>query len=94
MQKLTIFYLEYCPYCRNARRALEELREQDASLSSVSVEWIEEEQNPAIAEQYNYYRVPSIFIGNRKIYEASPIDGYAVIRDRLRRALIAAKAQP
>ena len=87
MQKLTIFYLQYCPYCRDARRALAELQERDATLAAVPVEWVEEEQNPKLADQYDYYRVPSIFLGRRKLYEASPVDGYALIKDRVRISL-------
>ena len=49
-------------------------------------------QQPQIAEQYDYYRVPTVFLGDRKLYEASPADGFEQIRQHLRIALDAALA--
>lgn len=87
MQKLTLFYLEHCPYCRNARRALEALRAENADYARVEIEPVEESLEPARADRYDYYRVPSVFLGEEKLYECSPADGYEDILSRLRAAL-------
>lgn len=87
MQKLTMFYLENCPYCRSARTALEALRKLDPAYASVEIEMIEESRQPELAEQYDYYSVPTIYAGDRKLYEAKLFDSYDVIRDNIQAAL-------
>jgi glutaredoxin len=42
MKKLTMFYLENCPYCRNTQAALAALRELDPAYGQVEIEMIEE----------------------------------------------------
>ena len=42
-KKVTAFFLEGCPYCRQAKEAVKEL---SAEYSSVNIEWIEENQHP------------------------------------------------
>ena len=85
MEKLTIFYLEGCPYCRNAMRAAKEL-EAELGFDADWLEWIEERKNAALADRYDYYRVPSVFWGERKLYECSPADDYDAIKQNLKRA--------
>ena len=91
MKKLKIFYLEGCPYCDNARRALQELSAEDPVFAAVEIEWIEEHANAALADQYDYYYVPAVFDGERKLYEARPSENYEAIREHLRAALTAAR---
>lgn len=86
MQTLTIFYLDGCPYCRDAMRAAEELR-AELSCSPDRIEWIEERRCADVADRYDYYRVPSVFCGDRKLYECSPGDDFAAIKRQLRRAI-------
>ncbi|MGI5888615.1 MAG: thioredoxin family protein [Oscillospiraceae bacterium] len=75
MKKITMFYLELCPYCRQARKAIAEL-EKDPRYSSANIEMIEESEHPDIAERYDYYYVPSMFIDGKKEYEAHPGESY------------------
>ena len=90
MEKLTMFYLEHCPYCRNARKALAELQAEHARYAAVPVELVEESEEPERADRYDYYRVPTIFLGGRKLYEAVITDRYEDIRHNVQAALDAA----
>ena len=54
MKKVTFFYLENCPYCKQARKALDELKAGDARYGTVTMDWIEESDHPDIAERYDY----------------------------------------
>jgi glutaredoxin len=92
MNKLTVFYLEGCPYCRNARKAFEALTAENKAYGDVKVDWVEESQNAAMADTYDYYRVPSVFMDKEKLYEAAPSDTYEVIKARFKAALDAALA--
>ena len=87
MKKLTMFYLENCPYCRSAQAALDALRELDPAYGEFEIEMIEESRQPELADQFDYYSVPTIFAGERKLYEAKLFDSYDVIKDNLRAAL-------
>ena len=87
-KKLTILHLDSCPYCHKARRALDELREENPAYRSVAVEWIEEERESDAASCYtDYYYVPTIYAGADKLYEAHPGDDYAKIKAEVKRAL-------
>ncbi len=90
MKDLKLFYLEDCPYCRNARRALAELTAENAVYGDVPIEWIEESCRRMLAERYDYYYVPAVFAGDTKLYEARPGESYEDCKAHIRSALDAA----
>lgn len=87
MKKITLFYLETCPYCIHAKSALAELQSENPAYKDVEIDWIEESRQPELADQYNYYYVPTIFAGDIKLYEADPSQDYASIKESIRTAL-------
>ena len=70
MKELTMFYLDDCGYCRKAHQALEELYAEKPAYAAVPLRKIEESREAALADQYDYYAVPSFFIGKEKLFEA------------------------
>ena len=87
-KKLTILHLDNCPYCHKARRALDELCEENPAYRGVAVEWIEEERESEAASRYtDYYYVPTIYAGAQKLYEAHPGDSYETIKAEVKAAL-------
>ncbi|MBQ3644961.1 MAG: thioredoxin family protein [Synergistaceae bacterium] len=89
-KKVLAFYLEGCPYCKQAREALKELISENEKYSSVSFEWVEENQHPEISEKYDYYSVPSMFVDGEKIYEAHRGEKYEECKENVRKVLEAA----
>lgn len=87
MKSIILFYLEHCPYCHYAKKALEELAKEDPVYGEIDVQWIEESRQPRIAAQYDYHYVPTIFAGREKLYEASPSEDYAACKANVKRAL-------
>ena len=87
MEKVILFYLEDCPYCHYAKRAIEELKKENPKYSGIDIEWIEESRYPEVADRYNYYYVPTIFYGDKKLYEASPSEDYVACKNNIRTAL-------
>lgn len=87
MKKLTLFHLDTCPYCINAKKALAELIAEDPAYGTVEIDWIEESRQPALANQYDYYYVPTIYDGQTKLYEASPAESYADCKKNVKAAL-------
>ena len=86
MREIEIFYLTGCPYCDNARRAVAELMQEESAYRGLALRWIEENEAKALADSYDYYRVPSVFFEGDKLYECSPRHGYGAIKAHLRAA--------
>ena len=90
-KKLTILHLDDCPYCRKARQAFEELQAEHPAYRGVAVEWIEEQRQREAAGRFkDYYYVPTIYAGGKKVYEAHPGDDYETIKANVKKALDAA----
>ena len=87
MKKIILFHLADCPYCHNAKRALEELGRENPAYKKIPIEWIEEQERPDVSAQYDYYYVPTIFVGEKKMYEAHPGESYAECKENIRRVL-------
>ena len=87
MKNITLFYLEDCPYCHYAKRAFKELIEEEPAYGEIRVDWVEESRQPKIAEQYDYYYVPTIFYGDEKLYEAHPSERYEDCKKNVKTAL-------
>ena len=85
MKTVTMFYLESCPYCKKGRDAIAELTAENPEYAKIPIEMIEESEEPERADAYDYYRVPSLFIGEEKLYEADIFQDYEEIRDNIRR---------
>ena len=86
MQEFEIFYLTGCPYCRNARKAVVELLAENPAYAALPIRWIEERQEPALADSRDYYYVPTIYWKGEKLYEASRSDGFDTIKASFRTA--------
>ena len=86
MREIEIFYLTGCPYCDNARRAVAELMQEESASRGLALRWIEENEEKALADSYDYYRVPSVFFRGDKLYECSPLHGYEAIKEHFRAA--------
>jgi len=67
--KLTMFYLESCPFCKKAFRWMEELKAENPSYNDIEIELVEETKNKEKADSYDYYFVPSYFLGEEKLHE-------------------------
>ncbi len=79
-KKITYFYMVGCPYCRNANIAIDELIKEHPEYADVAIERIDENDWPAGMMGYNYYYVPSMFVGKEKVYEAHPGQQYDEIK--------------
>ena len=86
MQKITMFHIDECRYCDFARKAIEELREENPEYRSVEIEMINEDEHPEIIADYDYWSVPSLFIGREKIFEAALFMPYETVREGVKTA--------
>ena len=86
MKKITMFHINECKYCDFARRAITELREENPEYNKVEIEMINENEHPEIIDNYDYWSVPSLYIGKEKIFEAALFMPYETVRDGVRLA--------
>ena len=86
MNEIEIFYLKGCPYCDSAWKAVRELLAETPAYGALSLRWIEENEEAELASSRDYYRVPSLFFEGDKLYECSPLHGYAAIKAHLKSA--------
>lgn len=66
---MKIFILEKCPHCLNARQWIEELCNENPKYKEIEIEYIDEKKQSEIADQYDYYYVPSIYVEDKKVHE-------------------------
>ena len=69
MRELLFFYLEGCPYCRAAERYIEELCAREPRFRDVCIRRIEERRERKLADSYDYWLVPSFWLGDEKLHE-------------------------
>lgn len=83
MKELTLFYLEHCPYCKRARGNMEELKGENPAYADIPVNMIEEIEQRELADQYDYYYVPTFYLDGEKISEgAVDRDGVKAVLDK------------
>ena len=73
-----------CPYCRQALRWMDELFTENPAYRGIEIEKIDELVYPEIARRYDYYYVPTYYVGDEKMHE-----GVASLK-KIRRVLDAA----
>lgn len=85
--KIDLFYLTTCPYCINAWKALDELKQEDPAYAQVEVNAIEESGVAEFPAWADYYYVPTVFFNQKKLYEAQPGQDFDTIKIHLKHAL-------
>jgi len=71
MQSITMFMLPGCRYCHEASRYIEQLYEADERYRRIPLEKIDESARPEIADKYDYYFVPTFYVGGKKEHEGA-----------------------
>jgi glutaredoxin len=71
MKKITMFVMESCPYCKQALRWMEELFAENSAYTAIEIEKIDELVHPDIADRYDYYYVPTYYVGSEKLHEGA-----------------------
>ena len=70
MQEITMFVLKNCPYCRQAQKDLDVLL-ADPRYRNIRITKIDEGENPQLADQYDYYYVPTFYLCAQKKLEGA-----------------------
>ena len=82
MAKVKFFYVSGCPYCAQARKAREELIQENPEYKKVEFEEID--------DRYDYYATPAMFVNEEKIYEAHIGEKYDEAKENVKKVMDAA----
>ena len=68
-KKMLMFYQPMCPFCKRAFQFIEELKAENKEFAEIEIEKIDELKEPDLADKYDYYYVPTFYVGETKIHE-------------------------
>ena len=71
MKNLQYFKLVNCPYCRQADRWIDELTEENPAYKDIQITRINEDEQPELANRFDYFYVPCFYQDNHKIHEGA-----------------------
>ena len=63
--------MEACPYCKAALRWMDELFAENPDYQSLTIEKIDELIYPDVAAKYDYYYVPTYYVGDEKLHDGA-----------------------
>ena len=72
MKKVLMFYLPTCPFCQEAFAMVEQLKQNNTAYATIEIETIDEKANAELADQYDYYYVPTYYVDGEKLHEGIP----------------------
>ena len=71
MKKILMFTMAGCPYCRKARQWMNEVLEEHPEYKEIELEIVDEVVHRKRASQYDYYYVPTYYVGGEKLHEGA-----------------------
>ena len=71
MKKVKMFMMATCPYCKAALGWMDELYEQNPAYKEIDIEIIDENVHSEIANQHDYYYVPTYYVDDEKVHEGA-----------------------
>ena len=71
MKKITMMYLKGCPYCKQAMNWMEELKQEQPVYQNIKITYIEESEQPQLADTLDYWYVPTYFVDGIKKHEGA-----------------------
>lgn len=75
VKPVKMMVLDTCPYCRQAFQFMDELKVEHPEYKNVQIEVIEESREPEKIKGFDYWYVPTFFVGSEKIMEGVPTKG-------------------
>ncbi len=69
MKPILFFIIPSCPYCRKAVQWLEELKTENPLYQELDIETIDEIKEAKRSRTYDYYLVPTFYVGGKKRHE-------------------------
>jgi thioredoxin 1 len=71
MKNIQMFIQESCPFCKQALSWMEELEKENPEYSKIEVTIVDELLQADLANQHDYYYVPTYYIDGVKVHEGA-----------------------
>jgi glutaredoxin len=72
MKKILMFTMESCPYCAMAHRWMKEILGEHPEYGQIEIKIVDEVENPAYANKFDYWYVPTYYVDGAKVHEGVP----------------------
>ena len=67
MKQILMMIQESCPYCRKARKFMEELQAENSEYAEADIRVVDENIEVEFADSLDYYYVPTYYVDGKKI---------------------------
>lgn len=74
MKEVKMFMQSTCPHCKRCFAMMEALFERHPEYKEVPLTVIDERADPATADKYDYYYVPTFYVAEVKEHEGVPTE--------------------
>jgi glutaredoxin len=75
MKEIKMFLMETCPHCRRALELMDEIYSENPEFKKIPVKKIDETKESVYASKFDYYYVPTFYVGDEKLHEGTPSKG-------------------
>lgn len=65
-----MFYRDDCGYCHRAEEAMKVLKRENPEYEQLTIRAVEETKEPEFIGNFDYYAVPTYYVGDEKVFEA------------------------
>jgi glutaredoxin len=72
MKEIKMFMMSTCPHCKKALEMVDEIFAAHPEYKEIPFKKIDEQKEPDYAAKFDYYYVPTFFVGDEKIHEGVP----------------------
>lgn len=69
MKEILLFVMAGCPHCALALKFQRELLEEHPEWREIPFKMVDETREPAYADTFDYYFVPTYYVGGEKVHE-------------------------
>ena len=72
MTPITMFTMSTCPHCQKAYEMMQKIVQENPAYSRIPLSIIDEVANMDYANTFDYYYVPTFYVGGQKLHEGVP----------------------
>lgn len=71
MKPIKMFMMKTCPHSQRAFRWMDEVKAEHPEYKALDITMIDEREEPELANRYDYYYVPTYYVGDEKVHEGA-----------------------
>ncbi|MDR1966053.1 MAG: thioredoxin family protein [Synergistaceae bacterium] len=72
MKEIKMFMMATCPHCRKALEMMDDIYSKNPGYKDIPLKKIDETKEPDYASKFDYYYVPTFYVGDDKMHEGVP----------------------